>query len=93
MHIAPLTGYSAGLSQSTQFGNKEQCIVESSPGDGALRLMNGTRENEGRVEVFLNNVWGTVCGLKTQFSKGAADVLCRRLGYQTWNRIVLRSAL
>lgn len=87
------TGYKTALSQSTQFGSKDRCTLESLPGNGTLRLVDGPRENEGRVEVFLNGEWGTVCGLETQFSRGAADVLCRRLGYHTWSRRVFRSQL
>ena len=91
-HPTP-TGYDIARGKSTQFGSKSRCMLESLPGNGALRLVGGPRVNEGRVEVYLNGVWGTVCGLEAQLSRGSADVLCRQLGYHTWTRRVFRSQL
>ena len=47
---------------------------------GDIRLINGTAANEGRLEVCMNKVWGTVCGI----SWGTADskVACKQLGHQ-----------
>lgn len=44
-----------------------------------LRLVNGTTENEGRLEVFYQNRWGTVCD--DMFGREDADVFCRMLNY------------
>ena len=46
--------------------------------DGSLRLMNGSSPQEGRVEICINNVWGTVCD--TLFDAEDASVICHQLG-------------
>jgi hypothetical protein len=45
-----------------------------------VRLVNGKGPNEGRVELFHNSQWGTICG--HGFQRNDAKVLCRMLGLQ-----------
>lgn len=80
----PPTSYDAGGIQLT---------VDSGPGigvdagrppepgtEGALRLVDGASANEGRLEVFHNGQWGTVCD--DSFSAETDGfVACRQLGF------------
>ena len=45
----------------------------------AVRLVGGAVSWEGRVEVRVNDVWGTICS--TSVDTVAASVICRELGY------------
>ena len=54
---------------------------------GAIRLAGfGPNSSQGRVEVCLNNQWGTVCD---EFWDGAdANVACRQLGFSRYSESV-----
>lgn len=44
---------------------------------GEVRLVGGINETEGRVEICLNNEWGTVCD--QTWNDTDASVVCRQL--------------
>ena len=53
---------------------KFPCVTEI-----AIRLIGGSSLNEGRVEVFYNYQWGTVCD--DGWDDTDAGVVCRQLGF------------
>ena len=48
--------------------------------NGDLRLFGGDADNEGTLEICLNQAWGTVCD--DFWDNNDAKVACRKLGFQ-----------
>lgn len=73
-------GYRAGCTKGLNDNGSWRKIVMYGPCPGVnLRLAGGRSSAEGRVEVFHDGQWGTVCD--DYFTQAAAKVTCRQLGY------------
>ena len=53
--------------------------IWDSPFTGQIRLTQGSTVNQGLVEVYCNERWGTICD--NRFGQNDADTVCRQLGY------------
>ena len=51
---------------------------------GMIRLQGGIDSNQGRVEVYCNGQWGTIC--RNGFSFNDAQTICKQLGYNYYYR-------
>ena len=49
--------------------------------NGELRLIGGADEREGNLQICFNQVWGSVCHDRGEFSTNEARVSCSQLGY------------
>ena len=54
-----------------------------------MRLVDGYRPAEGRVEVYFNGCWGTVCD--DSWDMRDATVVCRQMGYPSAIRAYQRA--
>ena len=54
--------------------------------DGDMRLTGGSTDYQGRVEVCINNLWGSICYSSSRYGNywdtNDARVVCRKLGHQ-----------
>ncbi len=86
------TSQVAGLTCSTFPGFQNVIIISVIYSidcrEGGLRMVDGSRYNEGRVEVCSNGRWGTVCG--DGWTEREAALVCSRLGYPTLSKRWLR---
>ena len=55
---------------------------------GDLRLTGGSNEYEGRVEICMNEVWGSICD--NGWDSTDASVVCKQLQYQSIVTVIVK---
>ena len=70
-------------------GIGDACDPAGAPAADDLRLVGGGAANEGRLELYHEGVWGTICG--HGFDTNDARVACTQLGYAVANQFAPRS--
>lgn len=78
----PITGYR----RTNLCSNDNVGISCQQPTLGDLRILGGANSSAGRLEIFANNAWGTVC--TDYWSRYDAQVACRQLGFPARGKLV-----
>ena len=68
---------------STLLLTDETRIWDSNSFPGMIRLQRGKYVNQGRVEIYCNGQWGTICD--DGFSSYDARTVCKQLGYTSYS--------
>ena len=70
-----------GVVPSTCDHNQDASVLCTTipPNPYPVRLEGGSTPNEGRVEIYYNGQWGTVCD--DSWTQTEADIVCRELGF------------
>ena len=79
MLLCPAVSHIFSLTTIVMFIVDTTRIWDSNPYSGMIRLQGGSYSNQGRVEVYCNGEWGTICD--NGFGSTDAQTICNQLGY------------
>ena len=58
--------------------------------NGSVRLVNGNIEQEGRVEVCIGGIWGSMCASSWSNPSANGFVVCNQLGFRGLSRETIK---
>ena len=70
------------ISQRSAIYRNNELVHTANCSDGEIRLVGGSTNREGRVEVCVDGRWGTVCNNNPQLAR----TVCSQLGYPVLGR-------
>ena len=73
------------VSDKTLLFPTDSTRLSDSPYQLQVRLAEGSYPSQGRVEVYCNGQWGTICAT-SRFGSTEAETVCRQLGYTDASR-------
>ncbi|XP_071138604.1 uncharacterized protein [Mytilus edulis] len=71
--------------QTLCFNSSFLIIFAKVTSEGDIRLVGGSSRLQGRLEIYHNYIWGTVCS--DGFGYNDASVVCRQLGSSSWTNV------
>ena len=71
----------------TKFSFIANTTMYSNCSNGDIRLVGGSTDNEGNVQICYDNAWGSICD--HYWGMTDSDVVCRQLGYQLYGKYTL----
>ncbi|XP_072013340.1 scavenger receptor cysteine-rich domain-containing protein DMBT1-like [Amphiura filiformis] len=64
----------------------DTAVNPSGPPEGTIRLVGGSTDKEGRLEIYYGGIWGTICDDYFDYDDGT--VACKQLGFEVVNQVV-----
>ena len=70
-------------SNSTEFSYSYLLVAKCE--NGEIQLAGGQSDMEGRVEICMDETWGTVCD--DSWQDVSANIACRQLGFSRYSKL------
>ncbi|XP_019853225.1 PREDICTED: deleted in malignant brain tumors 1 protein [Amphimedon queenslandica] len=91
-----LAGYACSINRDANVFCQNIGTLKADCTEGEVRLVNGNTQYEGRVEICINRVWGTVCSrshsILYSWDTLDSNVVCRQAGHMELGSVAYTTA-